>query len=48
VEETPESWILHLMFPRPLVFGGEEILRHVRRGLYANTRALRKARNGKA
>jgi hypothetical protein len=44
LNETAERALIRLILPEPVHFTGDAIMRLVQRGLYANTRALRKAR----
>ena len=44
LNETAERRLIRLILPEPVHFTGDAITRLVQPGLYANTRALRKAR----
>jgi hypothetical protein len=44
LNETAEQRLIRLILPQPIHFTGDSIMRLVKPGLYANTRALRKAR----
>jgi hypothetical protein len=44
VDETAGLRLVHAVFPQRLEFAGDAVERLVQRGLYDNTRALRKAR----
>ena len=44
MNETPGLGLIHALIPQVITFQGDEILSLVRRGLYRNTRAIRKAR----
>ena len=44
MNEIPSPQLIHAIIPQVIDFKGDAILRLVKPGMYANTRALRKAR----
>ena len=47
VDEAAGMRLVHAIFPQRLEFPGDAVERLVQRGLYENTRALRKARRAR-